>query len=229
MRTQIQWSTGMEFFEKLKQRKSTREFQKRPVSQKIMWEILKGAHWAPSASNQQPWNFCVLTGRPLEDLKKKILQTHEKRKLSYDPSKGKTIANTYMQRTRTLFKELRPFISKLNEANRSFITKGSFCFYDAPVVVFLTIDKQLPKSRLLDIGMAAQNLMLAAHALGVGTCAIALALLYDDVIRSEISVAPDFDIALAIALGYPSAGSAINDFRSSRDNLEDFITWIGFD
>ena len=77
--------------------------------------------------------------------------------------------------------------------------------------------------------MAAQNLMLAAHARGLGTCAIGLALYYEDIIRKEMAISPDFDLALMLALGYPDYSSPVNEFRSSREGLAAGVSWIGFE
>lgn len=218
----------MELSEGLMTRKSIRKFLSKDVPREIIEAILKEAHMAPSSSNQQPWNFHIITGEPLAKLSTSIREAHEKNYKPYDPSKGKTIPALYVERTRTLFRELRPFLKKLGEENRSFIETGSLCFYNAPVAILMTIHKSLPGNRLMDIGMAAQNLMLAAHARGLGTCAIGLALLYEDIIRSEAAISPEFDIALIIAAGYPDFESPVNEFRSPRDPIEHFITWIGF-
>jgi nitroreductase len=219
----------MELIEGLKTRTSMRAFTKTPVPKEIIAEILSEAHRAPSSSNQQPWNFHVITGKPLEALCTKILAAHGNDRKPYDPSKGRTIPAQYVEKTKTLFRELRPFLQKLGEENLSFIETGSLRFYNAPVAILLTIHNSFPRNRLMDIGMAAQNLMLAAHARGLGTCAIGFALFYEDIIRAEIAISSDFDLTLMIALGYPDYNSPVNDFRSSRDELSDCVSWIGFE
>jgi len=213
----------------LRDRKTIRGFLEKKVPREVIKDILTDALWAPSASNQQPWDFHVITGKPLSNLCTKILAAHNERKISYDPSKGKTIPEKYVRRTKILFQGLRPYISRLGDENRTFIESGSFRFYDAPVVVFCSMYKNLPNSRLMDIGMAVQNLMLSALGRGLGTCAIALTLVYADVIKSELNVPMDFETVLSIALGYPDNDFPMNEFRSSRENIEEFVTWLGFE
>lgn len=219
----------MDIREVLKNRKSIRGFLKSAVSRDIINELLLDAHWAPSSSNQQPWHFHIVTGTALQNLCLKIHEAQEKKELSYDPSKGKTIPGEYVERTKKLFRELRPFITRPGGENRSFIESGSYRFYNAPVVIFITMHKNMPYSRLMDIGMAAENLMLSAYARGLGTCAIALTLLYAHVIRDELIIRPDFDIVLSIALGYPDKDCTVNQFRSSREEIGGCLTWYGFD
>jgi nitroreductase len=219
----------MDLLEGLRGRKSIRGFLNKKVPREIIEEILIDSQWAPSASNQQPWKFHVLSGEPLIKLCSSILAAHEKEKKSYDPSKSGTIPKELVDRTRALFKSLRPFIGNLeDEEQRGFIEKGSFRFYGAPVVVFISINKNLPENRLMDIGMAAENLMLSAYGRGLGTCAIALALLYDDIINRGIGIRDDYKTVICIALGYPDRDFSVNGFRSSREEIEKVATWDGF-
>jgi nitroreductase len=219
----------MELIEGLKTRQTIRAFLHREVPRELIAELLVEAHQAPSSSNQQPWNFCVVSGEPLAALREKLLHAHSESRTPYDPSKGKTIPAQYVDRTRKLFKGLRPFLQQLGEDNRAFIETGSLRLYDAPVAILITMHTSFPRSRLMDLGMAAQNLMLAAHGRGLGTCAIGLALLYDGIIRTELSIPPEFDIALVIALGYPDMNSPVNGFRSPREDLTQMVRWVGGD
>jgi nitroreductase len=195
----------------------------------VIREVLLDAHWAPSSSNQQPWHFHVITGPALQALCGNIEEARRLKQASYDPSKGKTIPPEYVDRTKKLFRQLRPFISALDGDNKSFIESGSFRFYGAPVVIFITMHASLPKSRCIDIGMAAQNLMLSAHGRGLGSCAIALTLYYAEAINASLGIDPDqHETLLSIALGYPDNEFTVNTFRSGREDIDPFITWAGF-
>jgi nitroreductase len=50
----------MDFIELIKKRYSVRGFQERPVSDELVLKVLEAARWAPSACNNQPWNFIVI-------------------------------------------------------------------------------------------------------------------------------------------------------------------------
>jgi len=133
-----------------------------------------------------------------------------------------------MQRRKELFRGLKPFISSLGDKNRQFIESGSIRFYDAPVVIFITTDKDLHDTKLMDIGMAAENIMLSAHARNLATCAIAYTLLYSEPIRNCLKLTDDIETVLSISLGYPDNNFAVNNFRSSRDEIDNVIFWSGF-
>jgi nitroreductase len=146
----------------------------------------------------------------------------------YDSSKDKKIPEIYMQRRKKLFRELKPVLSTLGENNRQFIESGSIRFYDAPAVIFITTDCDLPENKLMDIGMAAENIMLSAHARGLATCAIAYTLIYSEPIKAGLNLTDNTETVLSIALGYPDNSFPVNNFQSSREDLNNVISWQGF-
>jgi len=208
----------------LRERKTCRGFLQKTIPPATLKAILTDSTWAPSASNQQPWHFHIIEDSALKSLNQAIKQAHQEKQSTYDPSKGKTIPPYYVERTRQLFREIRPFIAKLGDGHASFIESGSFRFYDAPTVVLITLHHDMPPVRYMDIGMAAQNLMLSAHARGLETCAIALTLMYADAIQKNLHLSADTVPALFIAVGYPDQDFAVNQFRSRREDVETCIT-----
>ena len=50
-----------ELFDAIKNRRSIRKYQSKPIPQNLIEEILVAANWAPSAHNAQPWRFIILT------------------------------------------------------------------------------------------------------------------------------------------------------------------------
>jgi nitroreductase len=218
----------MDLLEGLKTRKTFRGFTAEKVSKEIIQEILLDGHMAPSASNMQPWNFHVLTDAPLTKLCAEIENFHRNKKVTYDSAKDKKIPEKYMLRRKKLFRELKPIISALGDENRQFIESGSIRFYDAPVVIFITTDCDLPENKLMDIGMAAENIMLSAHARGLATCAIAYTLLYSEPIKNCLNLTDNTETVLSIALGFPDNSFPVNNFQSSREDLNKVIFWQGF-
>ena len=110
-----------------------------------------------------------------------------------------------------------------------FIEEGSCTFYGAPVLILVTMDKALPQSKLVDIGCAVENLILAAQDKGLGTCVIALILMCEDVIRQRLGIADSMNIVVGIALGYPDKELPVNAFSAPKEELNQMTTWMGFD
>ncbi|HUT83733.1 MAG TPA: nitroreductase [Thermodesulfobacteriota bacterium] len=208
-------------------RKSTRVFKGDPVPKDLIEQVLQAAIQAPSSSNQQPWRFFVVMGSEKERLTEKLLKACKERLLKYDPGKGKTIPQEYVDKTRELFKDIRTYIQESGKPIKDFVEEGSYQFYHAPVAILVAMEKCFPRSRLVDIGLAAENLMLAAHGLGLGTCALALILACEDVMKEKLKIPDNLEIVLGIALGYPDTASPLYQFKSSRDPLETIVVWKG--
>jgi nitroreductase len=67
-----------------------------------------------------------------------------------------------------------------------------------------------------------QNLMLSAHAHGLGTCAQGATALWSDPIRKEFKIPKGYNLLCGIALGYPSSHK-VNSFKAERlpiDNIK---------
>jgi len=170
----------------------------------------------------------VVAGEEREKLVQGLVSAYRAKAITYNPSKGKTIPQHYVDRTRQFFREIHPFIQEAGFQTRNFVEEGSYQFYNAPVAILAAMERCFSRSRLMDIGFAAQNLMLSAHALGLGTCPLALILTCEDVIRKELEIPENQEIVLGIALGYPNTDSPLNRFKSSRDALNEMVTWKGF-
>lgn len=50
----------------LKNRRSVRKYQARPVSRELIEQVLEAARWAPSPHGKQPWRFVVLTRQEMK-------------------------------------------------------------------------------------------------------------------------------------------------------------------
>jgi len=210
-------------------RMSVRSFRNEPVGREMIAAVLDAARQAPSASNQQPWQFVVVTGEPRERLGALLLSAHKQSKKHYDPSRGKSIPSRYMERTKKLLKGIRPYLEKMEKQTVPFIEEGSCQFYGAPVLIVVTMDKAHEPSKLVDIGCAVENLILAAHEKGLGTCIIALILMFEDLIREQLALADDERVVLAVALGYPDTDVPVNGFRAPKEPLDSLTTWVGFE
>ncbi|MDQ7794446.1 MAG: nitroreductase family protein [bacterium] len=141
----------------IRERRSVRCYQDQAVPQAILREALDAARWAPSAANNQPWQFLVVT-RP--DLRR-ALGRH---------------ARWHFIRWRHVAQ--------------------------APVVVVILGNPAANRWHLVDCAMAGQNLMLAAHALGLGTCWIGA---FDPRgVRQVLAIPERLAVVGLVTLGYPA-------------------------
>ncbi|MCD6319768.1 MAG: nitroreductase [Candidatus Desulfofervidaceae bacterium] len=202
-------------------RRSIRGFLAKTVDESLITQVLEAAIQAPSACNMQPWEFFVVKGEGRNKLVSSLLEAYHQEKRP--PRTQSPVPERYKKRMQTLFEAIKPFA----EQTPGFDTwKGSLSFYNAPVVILVAKDKAVDASRILDIGLAVQNMLLAAHDLGLGTCAIGLSLRYEDIIRETLNLPSHLELLLTVALGYPDESLAINQFKSPRVDLSECVQWI---
>lgn len=136
----------MELLDAINQRHSTREYFAETPSDEMIEKLINAAIRAPSAVNRQPWRFTVVSNHALLD------KISEK-------------AKDYMTKLRPLDLPEQLY-QKLADPNFQ-------VFYHAPVLIVISSAQQAPWIEA-DCALAAQNLMLAAHASGLGSCWIGL-------------------------------------------------------
>lgn len=156
----------------LKTRRSVRSYTKEPVSDKDLDTILAAAQLAPSAANEQPWDFVVIR----------------------DP---KTLA-------------------KVGEINHyaSYAAR-------APVAILVCLDTEkedIPGMGILDVAMSAENLLLAAHGIGLGAVFTGIYPMVDRMegFRKLLDMPENIIPVGLIVLGHP----AIPGLRTAEDRVK---------
>ena len=99
--------------------------------------------------------------------------------------------------------------------------------YDAPTVILISVDERPyffheKHAPALDVGFAAQNMLLAATSLGVATCPVYFAYPYIQKIRKKLGIEKYRKVYLAVALGY----GAENPDRPARPYPDSVINQI---
>jgi nitroreductase len=223
----------MDIIEAIDQRKSIRGFKVDPVSKDVLVKILESACRAPSAMNNQPWEFAVITGDVLNEIRTVIVDKLNKLEPMQPEHQVVSWSSESIYRKRQI--ELAKGLFKLMDIPREDKQKRAqwfergFRFFDAPVGILLLTDNSLSDSGpMLDIGAAMQNICLAALNYGLGTCIEDQGVLYPDVLRKIAKIPETKRIVIAIAIGYPDWDFPANNLRSDREALENITSWIGF-
>lgn len=180
-------------------RRSVRDYRQDSVPDDILHELIKAGTFAPSALNEQPWRFVVIKNREL------IKRCSDRAKQQW-LERFKGLDNKDVQ-------ELREMVS-----NPRFDI-----FYGAPVLI-LIFSRPGADSPWIDCALAAENMMLAASSLGIGSCWIGLAspLGADEEIRKEIGVPDDHSLMAQLIFGYPSA----KEFPAPGRDRDVILKWI---
>lgn len=223
----------MDVLEAIQKRRSIRGFKPDPVPKEILEEMLRAAVRAPSAMNTQPWEFMVLSGDVLDQVKQLNVEKF-RAGLSAKPEHqvvGWTKNSIHRQRQIDLAKQIFEImeIPRENKEKRTDWMERGFRFFDAPAAVIITVDRSLSdEGPLLDCGAVMQNVCLAAMAYGLGTCIEDQGVIYSDAIRKCTKLTPSKKIVIAIAIGYPDLERRENTVRSVREPIESTAKWYGF-
>ena len=105
----------------------------------------------------------------------------------------------------------------------------NYKFFDAPVGLIFTVDKDLDSMSFIDIGIFLQTLMLAAKARGLDTCAQGAWNQYWSVTRRVLNVPEEDYIVCGLSLGYADPDAPVNSLVSEREPVEAFATFHGFE
>ena len=229
----------MDIDQAIEQRKSIRAFKSDPVPKEILKEIMELALRAPSWGNTQPWEFAIVTGKKLEEIRQAFAEkAAEAAEDNPDIPRPREFPQPYDTRYRVVGRkvlELKGIRREDKEKRRWWILQGLRLF-EAPCIIYIYIDRSFYQQGdtlniwpVFDCGLVAENIMLLATRHGLGTVAQIQAVAYPDVLRKVLGIPDSKVIVLGIAIGYPDWDDPVNQLRSERDPLDNVSTWYGFD
>jgi len=216
----------MDLFKAMEERKSTRAYLDRPLEREVLERLLHLATRAPSAINLQPYEFVVVSGEERKRLSRMLVKLLRERKTTCGPSAKEPLPLYFKRRQRDLLKSIAPFLPE-GVVFQEFINEGSCNFYGAPTAVIITMDSVFAGRHFTDIGLIMGWFMLAAHAMGLGTCPIGIIHAFHDEIKENLNIPDKKEIAASMAVGHPDPEASVNRARSERVPVSDIVKWRG--
>jgi nitroreductase len=162
----------------------------------LIEKIIDAGKMAPSALNKQPWNFHIVTNNEsIRSFSKAILKIMPGEFLKTDP--------------KIIFRQFFHFLHLPH--GLSFLKSTDPVFHGAPAVIFITADCENEWAPL-DIGMCAQNIMLAAKYFGLDTCPIGFGKYIEQTaLYPQLNIPAKEQVHLAIILGYGDEKSEMHE------------------
>jgi len=224
----------MEFETLVQTRRSIRGYKKDPVPRRVIDEIIAVAKGAPSSMNSQPWHVHVLTGAPLDEVRRRNMEEMEagvppKRDiLTHAPYEG-----AHRERQVGIAKKLFAAmgIERHDASRRQDWVRRGFRQFDAPVSLILTYDRVLDPGAIchFDLGALSYGIVLAAWDRGIGAVVNGQGIARSDIVR-EVAAIPENEVIMtAIAMGYPDESFAANTVKADRVPNASFVRYVGFD
>jgi nitroreductase len=173
----------MELMEAISHRRSVRTYTDEPVPQATVMELLGAATWAPSAVNQQPWAFGVIRGRRQLEL--------------------------YSERAKLHLLATLPQSLSLHQRSDQ-LTSSSYNVFHRAGTLIVIFAKPAAHDPIEDCCLAAENLMLAAHGLGLGSCPIGFVRPWLNLpeIKYELGIPLKYQAVMPVVIGWPSGRTA---------------------
>ena len=220
----------MDVLDVIKQRASTRAYLDKPVDRATVESILDIARWAPSGTNAQPWQVVVVTGETKQKISTALLAERQAKhpenpdysyypKVWEEPYKSRRIACGL-----ALYQALK--IGRDDKDARLKSWNNNYSFFGAPVGLLFFLDQSLEKGSWIDIGMFIENVMLAAIGHGLATCPQASIAEYPDIVRKLVNVPDSRALVCGMSLGYPDTQAPVNNYRTAREPVNIFTTWL---
>lgn len=211
-------------------RRSVRGFLPTPVPQETLEAVLSLAARAPSGTNIQPWKVVVVTGTARQRISDALIAertrgvVHEGEYRYYPP----VWREPYIGRRRQLGKALYTLlgIPKDDVAGRERHFARNYEFYGAPVGLFFVLDRDMEVGSWLDLGMFMQNVMIAARAFGLDTCAQQVFAQYHRLINPLLGIGDDEILVCGMSLGYADPDDAANLLESAREPVSCFTRFL---
>jgi len=224
----------MDYEEIAQDRRSIRGYKTDPIPREILEETIHIAKHAPSSMNTQPWHFHVLTGEPLERIRK---GNTEKMMAGSSVDREIKLNHGYEgpHRERQIEIAVQLFeamgIARDDKERRLDWVMRGFRQFDAPVSIVITVDKALADDTIahFDCGAATYGLVLAAWSKGIGSVINGQGIMQSSVVRENANIPEDQVIMTCVAMGYPDETFVANDVKSRRSPNDKVASFIGFD
>ena len=187
----------MEALEAIMTRRCVRKFTGKQIPDAVLEKIIKAGTYAPSALALQPWGFVIIQDQAfltrVSDYCKPVMLS-----LMKDAHDGMS----------DVFRDL---------------LKGTdySIYYHAPTVIMI-IGKTESRFREIDCSLCAENMMLAAHTLGIGSCWIGSteAAYNNKEIMAGFRIPDGYSPVGTIIFGYP------NETPEAHDKKPALVTWV---
>ncbi|HXF63142.1 MAG TPA: nitroreductase family protein [Caldilineaceae bacterium] len=185
---QAQWPA---LWQVIRARRSVRRYQSRPIERAVLERLLEAASWAPSAHNRQPWRFCVTDRAETKEALSAAMAARWRADLSADG-----VDPLEIERRVTVSHARLTGAAALVVASLSMEEMDSY-----PDAVRAQAEWTMA---VQSVALACQNLLLAAHAHGLGACWMCAPLFVGDLVREALALPAHWQPQALITLGYPA-------------------------
>ena len=215
-------------------RRSIRGYQKKPVPKELIKQVLELAMRAPTSLNTQPWNFYVVTGEPLDRIRKGNVERNlagipDTREFRRGPGYEGVHRERQIEIAIQLFEAMG--IERHDKEKRQDWVLRGFRQFDAPVSIVVTYDRSIHGSDIapFDCGAVVNALVNAAWSKGLGCVINSQGIMQSPVVREHAGIPDDQVIMICVAMGWPDDSFPANAVVSKRKPVDEGAVFVGFE
>ena len=162
----------MDILDALKTRFTCRAFAPKPLDRAIILKVVEAALQAPSWGNTQPWEVFIASGESANRLRNAYKDMFANN-VPLNPDLSRPQPQDWPPDLKERYETLRNArsdflgLDRNNEKDMHGLMARNFCFFDAPAVIFLCMDRTLTHWSLFDLGAFSQSIMLSACEYGL--------------------------------------------------------------
>lgn len=207
-------------------RRSIRAFTDEVVPQATLETILTDAARAPSGTNIQPWHVTVLQGQAKNDLVDAVQAAFDAGESSGDDNYYPAeFVEPYLARRRKIGWDMYGLlgIERGEYEKMAAQARKNYEFFGAPVGLMFSLHETMRSGGWLDLGLFIGNIMTLARDHGLDTCPQAAWQEFDHVVHQHLELPADQKFIVGMALGYEDTEATVNELRTERAPLADFV------
>ncbi|MCD9199281.1 nitroreductase [Aeromicrobium wangtongii] len=215
----------------LTQRRSCRGYLPDEVPRETIEQILSAAQHTASWCNTQPWNVHIVSGEARAALSKAAVDNVVANLGQPAPSDfpfPAAYTGVHNERRKEVGWQLYEAVGveRGDRDGSAMQMLRNFEFFGAPHVAIITTDADLGVYGAIDCGLYVNSFMLAAEALGLGTCAQAAIAQVTPAVREFLDLPDDRRVVCGIAFGHPDPDHPTAQFMSRRAPITDAATFV---
>ncbi len=209
-------------------RRSVRGFLDKPVDIALVKDIVERSARAPNGGNLQPWHIDIVHGDAMKRLKAVMAEKIAKREseeTEYDIY-PRALTEPYTDRRFEVGEMLYGAIGIAREdrKGRAIWFARNFQFFNAPVALFLTIDRQMGPPQWGDCGMMLENICLLLCEAGLDSCPQECWAVYPKTIGAFLGTPDNRILWTGMSIGYKDPDDPANSLMPTRAPSAEWLT-----
>jgi nitroreductase len=212
----------------LEKRYSTRAYLDTPLSQELLDTIFKQAQRSPSNCNVQPWETCVVSGKKKDTLKDDLMAevmsgNPPNPDFNWLPKYEGIHRERQFGSANALYSTIG--VTREDKRGRQLAMVRNWRFFDAPHVVFFTMDKYLDIMGAVDLGIYAQTLSLILSEHGLSCCMQGALGQFPDPVKKALNLPEQRGILFGMSFGYADENAPVNNTRTDREDIANAVAF----